>query len=32
LGYDHRIIDSADADQFMAAVRDYLKSFNGNIG
>jgi pyruvate dehydrogenase E2 component (dihydrolipoamide acetyltransferase) len=32
LGYDHRVIDGADADQFMVAVRDYLESFNEDIG
>ena len=32
LGYDHRIIDGAEADQFMVAVRDYLEKFNEDIG
>jgi pyruvate dehydrogenase E2 component (dihydrolipoamide acetyltransferase) len=32
LGYDHRIIDGAEADQFMVAVREYLESFNEDIG
>jgi hypothetical protein len=32
LGYNHRIIDGADADQFMVAVRDYLENFNDDIG
>jgi pyruvate dehydrogenase E2 component (dihydrolipoamide acetyltransferase) len=32
LGYDHRIIDGADADQFMVAVREYLENFNEDIG
>ena len=32
LGYDHRIIDGADADQFMVAVRDYLEKFDEDIG
>jgi len=32
LGYDHRIIDGADADQFMVAVRQYLENFNEDIG
>ncbi|MCU1220297.1 MAG: 2-oxoglutarate dehydrogenase component [Candidatus Angelobacter sp.] len=32
VGYDHRIIDGADADQFMVAVRDYLENFNEDIG
>jgi pyruvate dehydrogenase E2 component (dihydrolipoamide acetyltransferase) len=32
LGYDHRVIDGADADQFMVAVREYLETFNEDIG
>jgi 2-oxoglutarate dehydrogenase E2 component (dihydrolipoamide succinyltransferase) len=32
LGYDHRIVDGADADQFMVAVREYLENFNEDIG
>ena len=32
LGYDHRIVDGADADQFLVAVRDYLQNFNEDIG
>ena len=32
IGYDHRIIDGADADQFMVAVREYLEKFNEDIG
>jgi 2-oxoglutarate dehydrogenase E2 component (dihydrolipoamide succinyltransferase) len=32
LGYDHRIIDGAEADQFMVAVREYLENFNEDIG
>lgn len=32
LGYDHRIIDGAEADQFMVAVREYLESFNEDVG
>jgi pyruvate dehydrogenase E2 component (dihydrolipoamide acetyltransferase) len=32
VGYDHRIIDGADADQFMVAVREYLETFNEDIG
>jgi len=32
LGYDHRIVDGADADQFMVAVRSYLETFNEDIG
>jgi 2-oxoglutarate dehydrogenase E2 component (dihydrolipoamide succinyltransferase) len=32
LGYDHRIIDGADADQFMVAVREYLENFDEDIG
>ncbi|HKT49930.1 MAG TPA: 2-oxoglutarate dehydrogenase, E2 component, dihydrolipoamide succinyltransferase [Candidatus Angelobacter sp.] len=32
LGYDHRIVDGADADQFLVAVRDYLENFSEDIG
>src|ERR1041385_3611489 len=32
LGYDHRIVDGADADQFLVAVRQYLENFNEDIG
>ena len=32
LGYDHRVIDGADADQFMVAVREYLENFSEDIG
>lgn len=32
LGYDHRIIDGADADKFMVAVRSYLENWNEDIG
>ncbi|HEY6349355.1 MAG TPA: 2-oxoglutarate dehydrogenase, E2 component, dihydrolipoamide succinyltransferase [Candidatus Angelobacter sp.] len=32
LGYDHRIIDGAEADQFMVAIRDYLEKFDEDIG
>ena len=32
IGYDHRIIDGADADQFMVAMREYLENFNEDIG
>ena len=32
LGYDHRIIDGADADRFMVAVRDYLQNWSEEIG
>jgi len=32
VGYDHRIVDGADADQFMVAVREYLENFNEDIG
>src|SRR5579859_5611180 len=32
IGYDHRIVDGADADQFMVAVREYLEGFNEDIG
>jgi len=31
LGYDHRIIDGAVADQFMAQVKKYLESWNEDI-
>jgi len=32
LGYDHRIIDGADADKFMVAVRTYLENWSEEIG
>ena len=32
LGYDHRIIDGADADRFMVAVRQYLENWSEDIG
>ena len=32
LGYDHRVVDGADADQFLVAVRDYLENFDDDIG
>lgn len=32
LGYDHRIIDGADADKFMVQVRNYLESWSEEIG
>jgi 2-oxoglutarate dehydrogenase E2 component (dihydrolipoamide succinyltransferase) len=32
LGYDHRIIDGADADKFMAAVKNYLENWNEEFG
>lgn len=32
LGYDHRIIDGADADKFMVAVKKYLENWNEEIG
>jgi len=32
LGYDHRVVDGADADQFLVAVRDYLENFSEDIG
>jgi pyruvate dehydrogenase E2 component (dihydrolipoyllysine-residue acetyltransferase) len=32
LGYDHRIIDGADADKFMVAVRTYLENWSEDIG
>src|SRR5262249_12639344 len=31
LGYDHRIVDGADADTFLMAVREYLQNFNEDI-
>jgi pyruvate dehydrogenase E2 component (dihydrolipoamide acetyltransferase) len=32
LGYDHRIIDGADADRFMVAVKNYLENWSEEIG
>ncbi|MEO8726173.1 MAG: 2-oxoglutarate dehydrogenase, E2 component, dihydrolipoamide succinyltransferase [Acidobacteriaceae bacterium] len=32
LGYDHRIIDGADADKFMVVVRNYLENWSEEIG
>jgi pyruvate dehydrogenase E2 component (dihydrolipoamide acetyltransferase) len=32
LGYDHRIIDGADADKFMVAVRNFLENWSEDIG
>lgn len=32
LGYDHRIIDGADADKFMVVVRNYLENWSEDIG
>jgi len=32
LGYDHRIIDGADADRFMVVVKNYLENWNEEIG
>jgi pyruvate dehydrogenase E2 component (dihydrolipoamide acetyltransferase) len=32
LGYDHRIVDGADADKFMVAVRNYLENWSEEIG
>ncbi|HEV2112833.1 MAG TPA: 2-oxoglutarate dehydrogenase, E2 component, dihydrolipoamide succinyltransferase [Terriglobales bacterium] len=32
LGYDHRIIDGADADKFMMVVKNYLENWNEEIG
>ena len=32
LGYDHRIVDGADADKFMVAVKNYLENWNEEIG
>jgi pyruvate dehydrogenase E2 component (dihydrolipoyllysine-residue acetyltransferase) len=32
LGYDHRIVDGADADKFMVAVKKYLENWSEEIG
>jgi 2-oxoglutarate dehydrogenase E2 component (dihydrolipoamide succinyltransferase) len=32
LGYDHRLIDGAVADQFMVAVKKALENWNEEIG
>ncbi len=32
LGYDHRVIDGAVADQFMAAVKKILENWNEDVG
>ncbi|HTD24949.1 MAG TPA: 2-oxoglutarate dehydrogenase, E2 component, dihydrolipoamide succinyltransferase [Terriglobales bacterium] len=32
LGYDHRVVDGADADKFMVAVKNYLENWNEEIG
>jgi len=32
LGYDHRIVDGADADRFMVAVKKYLEGWSEEIG
>ncbi|HXZ28258.1 MAG TPA: 2-oxoglutarate dehydrogenase, E2 component, dihydrolipoamide succinyltransferase [Terriglobales bacterium] len=32
MGYDHRIVDGAVADQFLAAVAKYLEGWNEDIG
>jgi 2-oxoglutarate dehydrogenase E2 component (dihydrolipoamide succinyltransferase) len=32
LGYDHRIVDGADADKFMVAIRNYLENWSEEIG
>jgi pyruvate dehydrogenase E2 component (dihydrolipoamide acetyltransferase) len=32
LGYDHRVIDGAIADQFMATVKKILETWNEDIG
>jgi 2-oxoglutarate dehydrogenase E2 component (dihydrolipoamide succinyltransferase) len=32
LGFDHRVIDGADAGKFMAEVKKYLESWDGEIG
>jgi len=31
LSYDHRVIDGAVADQFMAAVKSYLENWEENL-
>jgi 2-oxoglutarate dehydrogenase E2 component (dihydrolipoamide succinyltransferase) len=31
IGYDHRIIDGAVADQFMSVVKNYLENWNEPI-
>ena len=32
LGYDHRIVDGADADKFMVAAKKYLENWSEEIG
>jgi len=32
LGYDHRIIDGAIADQFLREVSNYLQNWNEDLG
>jgi 2-oxoglutarate dehydrogenase E2 component (dihydrolipoamide succinyltransferase) len=32
LGYDHRIVDGADADRFLVAVKNYLENWSEDIG
>jgi len=32
LGYDHRIIDGADADKFMVVVKNFLENWSEEIG
>jgi 2-oxoglutarate dehydrogenase E2 component (dihydrolipoamide succinyltransferase) len=32
LGYDHRIVDGAVADQFMAVVKKALESWSEEVG
>jgi pyruvate dehydrogenase E2 component (dihydrolipoamide acetyltransferase) len=32
LGYDHRIVDGADADRFLVAVKNYLENWAEDIG
>jgi len=32
LGYDHRVIDGAVADQFLRAVAMYLQDWNEDVG
>ena len=32
LGFDHRIVDGADAGKFMQEVKKYLENWNEDIG
>ena len=32
LGYDHRVVDGADADRFLVAVKNYLENWSEDIG